>query len=361
MVRKKKRKERRRADRGGQGGASGKPLRAELNFFEPSGQTLPLAAVNAPTMQASEIVQMAQCLAIGMCDQKFRWNLPPIQFRGFQATAAYWRYWENLGKIASASCRNQTIYFKLPAAEAVISLLEKRRLQWLHSLRVLFLDSEEFVSAFMGGQFFEAEQQQRIYPAHILSCNHMLIYTRDRYKMFPNPSVGWKRGRATEMNTLRLQVPDPDQWSNDSQEFIRRFVFELEDYGGFVVPGEGQPTGPRQAKGGPVRPTYAPERVLFSMSLSAYQEMRALSGRNRYGYMAILFGQDPQSSHARVGLDTVEIGHCFLGFVGPLDRVLSVAQVGTMTQLRQNPMCVRDLIHDPRGNWKVGIREWLGC
>lgn len=135
-----------------QGGKRSEPLPVSLDFLEPSAQSMPYPAATARTMDVSEIVHMAECLAIGMCDRGSRWKLDPIKLPGFQGSASYWRFWENLGKIVAASSGHQTVYFKLPSAESVIALLEKRRLQWLHSLRVLFLDSEEFVSAFLGGQ-----------------------------------------------------------------------------------------------------------------------------------------------------------------------------------------------------------------
>jgi hypothetical protein len=334
----------------------------ELTFaFFDRHAAIPAVAANAPAMRASEVVHMAECLAIGMCDRQFRWNLSPFKPVGFQGPAEYWRFWENLGSILEVSKGPLKGYFRLPSTEDVIKLLETRRSQWLHSLRALFSDPEQFVSAFIGGEYFAADFQKRIYPAHLFACNHMLIYTRTRYDIFPNPSVGWKRGRAAEINTVRLQVPEMSAWCDESREFIGRFAFELDDFGGFVVPGEGAPTGPRQKRAVPRVAAYAPERVLFSMSLPTYREMRALSGRNRYGYMAIVYSPDPSSGLARVGLDTVEVGHRFLGFTGPFDQILNIAQTGTMEELRQHPMCKADPRHDPKGAWKTVIREWLGC
>ena len=95
------------------------------------------------------------------------------------------------------------------------------------------------------------------------------------------------------------------------------------------------------------------------MALSAYRELRALVGKNRYGYVAIIFTDDPVTGHSRVGLDTPHVGHRFIGLSGPLDECLALAQKSSVDQLKRHPYCKIAPTHNRYGTWKAAVSQWL--
>ncbi len=343
----------------------------EVLFYSASG-SIPAYAIGAPRMGAESLMAVSGNAALGL-HTTVSAGAKLVSLVG-DCWVNVLSLWDHLGDYMEVRYRGTVAMIRLPSVSDVIKALETMRKVSYRMLRNWFDDDPERLYQFLDQAIPQVPGRSKPDPgrltralptAQIVMANLMLVYVRSRYRVFPQPDTGWKWGRIVENGFMLNTLPPRSEWHPDTVVWMDKFFVPVTEFGGFCLPsiGEGDssvggdgPQPPRPST--PVR--LDPERILFSMSLASYEELRFLSGRNPNEYVAVVFSSDPKRNQPRVGLDSAWTGNRFFGLCGPLADCLVLAQ-NTKREIGGNPLCVAKFVHDPSGEWKVSLRAWLGC
>jgi len=290
-------------------------------------------------------------------------------------------FFQHLGEIAELRLGRNAIYVPAPSPQSVADAIEAQRLKWFEQLRRGLGTPDEFLKSFTSADSWVAhvrpilpttgyvniemldeyaasnKKAAAAYFVPLIVCADLfLTYISDKYHIARKSSVGWHHGRMVEIDLLSCRLPPPEKWAAWARETFDFFYVESADYGNFVLPGlvggvtdeasEGkQRTRNRQR-------THDPERLLYSMGLPEYLELRSLRGGNPFEYVAALFTEN------RAVLDTNRINNRLFCLRGPIAETLELAH-RRKGEIVTSPLCQRAIVHDPHGRWREKLKSWL--